>query len=234
MIKVNKYGLKYQLNELLKAGKKITIDFNCGNDEAHIVPFVDGKMVSYGELYFSLEELIFIELNLPSNGEYMVTGKGFLTIENDDIFLYYDLEGFIYSYEDEKFSDTELDDDYEPKKEIKEILKNKYLLLSKEYDDSEKFQEYLIEKETAQISKPSSNNFSTSEQELWDRLKGENTVKYDGTEKSQEYLQKKEAIQINVPVSANYLAYKKELWDRLNRESSVKTKSTKPWWKFWG
>lgn len=233
MIKVNKYGLKHQLNELLKAGKKITIDFNCGNDEAHIVPFVDGKMVSYGELYFSLEELIFIDLNLPSNGEYMVTGKGYLTIENDDIFLFYDLEGFIYSYDDEEFGDTEFDDDYEPKKEIKEVLKNKYLLLSKEYDDPEKFQEYLIEKEKAQINKPTLNNFSASEQELWDSLKGENPVKYSSSEKPQEYLQKKEAKQIDVPVSDNFLAYKKELWDRLNRVNSIKTKSTKPWWKFW-
>lgn len=232
MIKINKYGLKNQLNELLKAGKKITIDFNCGNDEAHIVPFIDGKMVSYGELYFTLEELIFVDLNLPSNGEYMVTGKGYLTIENDDIFLFYDLEGFIYSYDDEKSDDEEYeeyDDDYEPKREIKEKLKDTYLLLSKEYDEPEKLQEYLVEKEATQINKPVSNNFSTSEQELWDRLKGEN----DNLEKLQEYLPKKEVPQINVPVSDNFLAYKKELWERLNRENQRRTKTNKPWWKFW-
>lgn len=74
MTKINKYGLKHQLNELLKANKKITLDFNCGNDEAHIVPFIDGKILKYGPLYDDLETLIYIDLNLPSNGEYMVTG----------------------------------------------------------------------------------------------------------------------------------------------------------------
>ncbi|WP_428661782.1 hypothetical protein [Runella sp.] len=221
---INKYGLKHQLNELLKAGKEITIDFNCGNDEAHIVPFVDGKIVEYGELYFSLEDLIFIDLNLPSAGEYMVTGKGYLTSEDDDIYLYYDLEGFMYSYDDEDFEESDVD--YEPKKEIKEILNSNYLLLSKEYDDPEKLQEYFAEKEATQINKPVLNSFSASEQELWESLKGESSVKHEDSKKLQEHLQKKGATEINVPLSDNYLAYKKELWKRLN-------KASKPWWKFW-
>ena len=170
MIKINKYGLKNQLNELLKADKKITIDFNCGNDEAHIVPFVDGVMVEYGDLYFHLEELIYLDLNLPSNGEYMVTGKGYLTIENDDIYLFYDLEGFTYVW-DEDGEITEKEDD-EPQKEVTEKMKDKYLLLPKEFDDSAKLDEYLKSKETDSKNEQVQSNFSKSEQELWDDLKG--------------------------------------------------------------
>jgi hypothetical protein len=171
MIKVNKYWLKNQLNQLLKAGKEITLDFNCGNDEAHIVPFIDGIMSEYNELYFNLEEVIFIDLNLPSAGEYMVTGKGYLTLNDDNIYLHYDLEGFMYNYDDENECEN---DDFEPKKDVQEKMNDSYLLLSKEYDDESKLKEFLEQKEKKDKNQTQINsNFSPSEQELWNRLKGD-------------------------------------------------------------
>lgn len=190
MEKINKYDLKKQLNELLIAGKKITIDFNCGNDEAHITPFIDGKIAEYGKLYFNLEELIFVELNLPSNGEYMVQGSGYLTIEDNDIFLYYDLEGFTYDWENDSDDEEEENLDDEPKKNIVEQMKDSYLLLSREYDIDEKEEtfpdiggknsvqlenSFEIE-ETEPLNKVVINTFSKEDQEIWDNLKGEEPI----------------------------------------------------------
>jgi hypothetical protein len=168
MTEINKYGLKYELTELLKADKKITFEFDCGNDEAYIIPSIDGIIMDYGALYFNLEELIYIDLNLPSVGEYMVKGKGYLTIENDSIYLFYDLEGFTYLYDDE----ASVNIDYEPQKEIREILKNKHLLLSSEYDNPEKWKEYLEHKDTISSKRPVQNNFSTSVKLIWNYLIG--------------------------------------------------------------
>jgi hypothetical protein len=171
MTKINKYGLKNQLNELLKADKKITIDFNCGNDEAHIVPFIDGAMLEYGPLYNDLEELIYIDLNLPSNGEYMVTGSGYLTLEEENIYLFYDLQGFTYIWdEDEDVCNAE---DYEPKKDITEKMKEKYLLLSSEYDDPEQVKLYLDFEASKTTNEPVATNFSASDKAIWDGLKGQ-------------------------------------------------------------
>lgn len=171
MTKINKYGLKHQLNELLKADKKITIDFNCGNDEAHIVPFIDGTILEYGSLYNDLEELIYIDLNLPSNGEYMVTGTGYLTIENENIYLFYDLQGFTYVWdEDEDVCNAE---DYEPKKDITEKMKEKYLLLSSEYDDPEQVKLFLDFEASKPTNEPVQTNFSDSDKAIWDGLSGE-------------------------------------------------------------
>jgi hypothetical protein len=171
MTKINKYGLKHQLNELLKADKKITIDFNCGNDEAHIVPFIDGTMLEYGPLYNDLEELIYIDLNLPSNGEYMVTGSGYLTLEEENIYLFYDLQGFTYIWdEDEDVCNAE---DYEPKKDITEKMKEKYLLLSSEYDDPEQVKLYSDFEASKTTNEPVATNFSASDKAIWDGLTGQ-------------------------------------------------------------
>jgi hypothetical protein len=147
---VNKYKLKYRLTELLQSGREITLDFNCGNDEAHIVPFIDGQAVEYGDLYFNLEELIYVDLELPSNGEFMVTGKGHLTLEENDVFLFYDLEGFTYDYSDA--DELSGQPDYEPKRNVTERPKGKIILLSEEYDDPVKLEESLsVETQKATI-----------------------------------------------------------------------------------
>jgi len=168
MTKINKYALKQQLNEILKADKKITIEFNCGNDEAHIVPFIDGQIVEYGDLYENLEILIYQDLNLPSDGEYKVTGNGYLTLENNDIFLFYDLNGFTYQWdEDEEICNME---DYEPKKNITDKMKDKYLLISRDFDDPSKLEEYV--KSLNETSETIQNRFSKADQQIWDDLGG--------------------------------------------------------------
>jgi hypothetical protein len=173
MAEINKYGLKHQLNELLKADKKITIDFNCGNDEAHIVPFIDGKQLEYGPLYSDLEYLIYIDLNLPSNGEYMVTGSGYLTLEDENIYLFYDLQGFTYIWEEDEDEDVCYADDYEPQKDITEKMKDKYLLLSSEYDDPKQVKFYLDFEAPKPKEESIQSNFSTSDKAIWDGLAGQ-------------------------------------------------------------
>ena len=171
MIELNEYLLKQQLNELLKAGKEITLDFNCGNDEAHIVPFIDGKMVEYGDLYRNLEGLIYTDLNLPSNGEFMVTGSGYLTLEDNNIYLFYDLQGFTYTWdEDDNVCNSE---DYEPKKDVTDKMREKYLLLSSNLDDYENSEEYLENINPSTTVESMQNNFTNSDQKIWDDLKGE-------------------------------------------------------------
>lgn len=171
MKELNKYLLKKQLNELLNAGKEISLDFNCGNDEAHIVPFIDGKMVEYGDLYSNLEELIYTDLNLPSNGEFMVTGSGYLTLEENNIYLFYDLQGFTYVWDED--DDVCNSEDYEPKKDITDKMKEKHLLLSSDLDDYENSEEYLESINPSTTVGSMQNNFTNSDQKIWNELKGE-------------------------------------------------------------
>ena len=145
MQKINRYKLKKQLIEILELGKHITLEFNCGNDEAHIVPFIDEKQLDYGELYFSLEELIYVEFNLPSNGEYRVNGTGYLELKDGDIYIICDLEGFMNDWGDDEELMNSLD--FKPKKNIMNETKGTYVLLGVEYDDIEQIQEPLIENE---------------------------------------------------------------------------------------
>ncbi|MDF7820868.1 hypothetical protein P1X15_24815 [Runella sp. MFBS21] len=167
MKEIDKYGLKHELNELLKSGKKIKLDFDCGNDEGHVAPFVDGQLLEYDDFYFNLEELIFEELNLPSTGEDTVTGTGYLTLEDNNIYIYYDLTSIAYEWSEEI--------DYEqPARYIEKNLKDQYLLLSSEYDNPIKVKEYLEAKEKKQekIENIPTTNFLLSEQELGNRLRG--------------------------------------------------------------
>lgn len=172
-VTINKYKLKNQLNEVLKAGQEVTLVFQCGNDEAHVIPFINGQILEYGDLYFGLEELITIELDLPSSGLDWVEGTGWLSFDRDDIFLNYDLEK------------TECDYTYEPVDPLEELpegyattskLVGSYLLLSKEYDDPIKLSESLAESKKAE-SRPekveSKPEYLLTEKEFWSRLRGE-------------------------------------------------------------
>ncbi|HAK75901.1 MAG TPA: hypothetical protein DCM71_03085, partial [Runella sp.] len=133
-----KYKLKSHLTKLLKEGNQITLNFQCGNDEAYIVPFINGDKLDYDELYFNLEEYIMTELDLPSAGQNRMDGTGELLLIDNDIFLDHKLEGYIYEYniiEDENEINDEV---YEPGdnegKYFTIINHGRYLLLPEKYD----------------------------------------------------------------------------------------------------
>jgi len=117
--------LEKQVRQWLKEEKKITVECDCGGDEALLYPFIDGVELPYdtllGEAFY---ELLLSKLDLPSAGEYFVKGGGYIVAENDEIVIYHDSEssGFDYSsYYDSYDGETpEVEDIGSDEEEVKD------------------------------------------------------------------------------------------------------------------
>lgn len=102
----NMLDLKEETLRLLRAGKEITLKWDCGGDEAIVTPYLNGKEMNYRDSY--VEKLyIYIAnyLNLPDVGEFVMEGGGKLTEENGEVYIQY--ESVMKAYED-------YDEEYNP------------------------------------------------------------------------------------------------------------------------
>ena len=104
---VDEEKLKRSITEKLKSGKQITVDWDCGGDEAIMSLYQDGKEIPWdsefgGQLRLYLGNF----LNLPDVGEFHLEGKGQLILENDLILLEY--ESYLKGYQDYTASGEDL------------------------------------------------------------------------------------------------------------------------------
>ncbi len=132
--------IKETLLQYLDAGKKVTLTWDCGSDEAFVQTSIDGKELSsfvdgeYQQYEFPalLEHFIITELALPSAGEFSLEGKGEIRKENNQLVIVY--EAVNLSYEDYQYFEDE-DDSTENKNTIQEDQK-------KEDDNEDKDTDY--------------------------------------------------------------------------------------------
>ena len=96
---INEQQLKKAVFEELKKGKEITVEWNCGGDEAILSVHWEEEEISYGDAFAEdIDIYLSIKLNLPDAGEFSMEGGGKLIAENDDVFLVY--ESRLKGYED--------------------------------------------------------------------------------------------------------------------------------------
>jgi hypothetical protein len=113
--------IKETLLQYLNEGKKITLTWDCGGDEAFVQTAIDGKELSvfengqYQEHEFPalLEHFIITELNLPDAGEFSLKGKGEILLEDNKITIIY--ETVELSYEDWTYAEEEENGDKDNK-----------------------------------------------------------------------------------------------------------------------
>lgn len=95
----NMGNLEKKIREILSTGKKLTIKWDCGGDEALVYPYVDGKGVDFGDpLFLDLDMFIINFLELPSAGEFAMDGKGEIILEEESVYLV--CESILRGYED--------------------------------------------------------------------------------------------------------------------------------------
>jgi hypothetical protein len=99
---------KQRLFELLQAGHKVTIHWDCGGDEAFVYPSIDGEALkgTYrpGDFAHEVSWLVAEALELPSAGEFSMTGDGEFFLEGRSVGLSYQSEAEVY--------EDELDDEF--------------------------------------------------------------------------------------------------------------------------
>lgn len=92
-------NLEDKIYTLLESGKKITLRWDCGGDEALIYSFIDGKEVDFKDpLFLELDMLILNTIDLPSAGEFSMDGTGEIILETGKIYLV--CESIFRGYED--------------------------------------------------------------------------------------------------------------------------------------
>ncbi len=76
--------IEQQLVKLLREGNEVTVQWDCGGDEAFARPAINGTELDWeDEFGDALEEYIIEQLNLPSAGEFYLKGGGKIFIEED-------------------------------------------------------------------------------------------------------------------------------------------------------
>ena len=69
--------LKAETLKILKAGKEITLEWDCGGDEAIISTFMDRELMDYRDPFVEQLYIYLVNyLNLPSVGEFDLEGIG--------------------------------------------------------------------------------------------------------------------------------------------------------------
>ena len=103
--------LKETLLQYLDAGKKVTLTWDCGGDEAFVHVFIDNEEQSsfedgkYQAHKFPalLEDFVILKLGLPSAGEFSLKGKGEIFKENNTLTILYEVVEFEDYEEDEEY-----------------------------------------------------------------------------------------------------------------------------------
>ena len=92
--------LKEEVIKQLQDGKKLTMKWDCGNDEAFAYIFVDGKEIDFTDDFGEGFSMYLVDyLKIPDAGEFTIEGEGVIFEENGKIFI--DYESTAASYLDE-------------------------------------------------------------------------------------------------------------------------------------
>lgn len=145
--------------------------FNCEESEAHIDLFVDSQYLDLHPLDYSLITIIIQKLNLSFDGYHVIEGTGFLELNNDDLYLDYNLKEI--DWNPVNYENVVIDREKYIEENMK-FLKGNTLLLSHEYNNEVGFNNDLLLQ--AQIEKEvldAQNYIRPSEKELWNRLNGQ-------------------------------------------------------------
>ncbi len=122
--------LELQIIELLEAGRKIKLKWDCGGDQAIITIIIDNKELPYNSpILNGLDIYISNYLNLPSVGDIELIGEGEIIDENDSLYLVceskmsYYIEDYEWPEDDEEDPEDcktapEIDEDYSGKREL--------------------------------------------------------------------------------------------------------------------
>jgi hypothetical protein len=119
----NNSQLKEKILASIEAGKKITLKWDCGGDEALISVFMNNEQLKYDNAFSQELELYLVNyLNLPDTGQFELEGDGEIIQENEGLFIVYEsiLKG-IEDYENEEGGWKEVnekDETYSGKKEL--------------------------------------------------------------------------------------------------------------------
>ncbi|MCB0607534.1 MAG: hypothetical protein KDD12_07455 [Lewinella sp.] len=117
----NKSQLEEAIFAAIEAGKKITVKWDCGGDEAIIKVLVDGAELTYNNAFaMELDMYLVNYLNLPDAGEFSMTGNGEIVEENEELYIVYEsiLKG-VEDYETGRWKElNEKDDVYSGKKKL--------------------------------------------------------------------------------------------------------------------
>lgn len=91
--------LKIYLNSMLDDGKKITLKWDCGGDEAMVSIYDNGQELDYGDTYVQeLTMYITNRISLPDAGEFSMDGGGEIIRKNKILILR--CESILRGYED--------------------------------------------------------------------------------------------------------------------------------------
>ena len=94
--------LKEQLERELQAGKKITVSWDCGSDEAFAYVHLDGKQLGYDRPLGEAMDMYLIDyLNLPSAGDFSLKGQGTIEKKEGKLWITYASESEYYWEEDD-------------------------------------------------------------------------------------------------------------------------------------
>lgn len=75
----------------LELGKKITVQWDCGGDEAIITSFIDGEQLMYNNSFARELDMYLINfLHLPDTGPFSMVGKGTVVLKDNEIYLEYE------------------------------------------------------------------------------------------------------------------------------------------------
>lgn len=87
----DKLQLEAQITEILNAGKKLSVKWNCGGDEAIVTLFLDDKEVPYNDKFAQGLDMFLVNyLNLPDVGEFSMDGGGNIIEQNDKLYIEYE------------------------------------------------------------------------------------------------------------------------------------------------
>lgn len=120
--------IKEDLLNYLNAGKKVTLTWDCGGDQAIVTTFIEGKELSsffngeYQEHEFPalLEHFVITELELPDVGEFSLEGTGEIVKENNKLVIIYEALDLRYEgdyEEDEENTKENTEEDIENEEE---------------------------------------------------------------------------------------------------------------------
>lgn len=95
----NNMHLEQEIIQILEAGKKIKLKWDCGNDQAIVTIFIDEKKLAYDSpILIGLDMYLINYLNLPTVGELELVGEGEIIDENDQLYL--ECESILVGFED--------------------------------------------------------------------------------------------------------------------------------------
>ena len=120
--------IRNYIKEILDSGKKITLKWNCGGDQAIVTTYIDGEKIGLNDDIGEQIDIYIINfLNLPDVGEFEMEGNGEIIDEEGKIYL--ECESILIGYE--TYSDTGEDFGWKEVNERDDMFSGKYELFTK-------------------------------------------------------------------------------------------------------